>query len=196
MNKSETIINLSKALLKAQSSMGSATKGATNPFFRSKYSDYNSVLEACKELINENGITILQPHVHHEGRNFVETVLVHESGEWVSSITEVVCAKQNDPQALGSAITYSRRYGLQSFLSIPSVDDDCELGMSRPTNKTTSTKESAPVAAKSAEVVAPKAVPTKTDALGNPATAKPSFFNKAPKATVAPQAEKAGNEWT
>lgn len=127
MKTSESVKNIVPALLKAQKLMGGAKKGASNPYFKSKYADLGAVLEACKELLNDHGVVIMQPHSQHT----VETVLWHESGEFISSETPVVCAKQNDPQALGSAITYARRYGLQSLLSMPAEDDDGESAMAR-----------------------------------------------------------------
>lgn len=133
MKTSVNIGNIAPALLKAQSLMGGAVKEAKNPFFKSSYASLGSVLEACKDLLNKNGIAILQPHGSNGNGWYVETLLLHESGEWVSSETPVVCAKQNDPQALGSAISYGRRYGLQSFLSMPAEDDDGENAMSRET---------------------------------------------------------------
>jgi hypothetical protein len=120
MKTSETIKTISPALLKAQKTIGAAKKGATNPFFHSTYADLGSVMEACKEHLNENGITILQPIVNM----VVETILLHETGEWISSETPIVCKEQNNPQALGSAVTYARRYGLQSMVFIPAEDDD------------------------------------------------------------------------
>ncbi len=131
MYKSESIVNISKSLLAAQRKTGAASKEAKNPFFKSKFADYGSVLEAVKAPLNDEGISILQPTVFHDGKTFVETTLLHESGEWISSMTDVVCAKQNDPQAMGAAITYSRRYGLQSLLSLPAEDDDGESAMLR-----------------------------------------------------------------
>ena len=80
MENSATITKIASALLKAQSSMGNATKDNTNPFFKSKYADLNSVREACLPLLNANGITALQPMVHINGKNFVNTILLHESG--------------------------------------------------------------------------------------------------------------------
>lgn len=136
MKTSSSVTNIVPALLKAQKLMGGAKKGASNPYFKSKYADLGSVLEACKELLNEHGVVIMQPHSQHT----VETVLWHESGEFISSETPVVCSKQNDPQALGSAITYARRYGLQSLLSMPAEDDDGEGAMSRSTKATTAQK--------------------------------------------------------
>ena len=120
MKTSETIVKIATALLKAQKATGAAKKGASNPFYKSKYADLGSVMQACKEHLNENGITVLQPIMN----NVVETILVHESGEWMSSETPIVCAVQNDPQKLGSSISYARRYGLQSMVFIPAEDDD------------------------------------------------------------------------
>ena len=120
------------ALLKAQSEMGNASKGATNPFFKSKYADLNSVREACIPLLNENGIIVLQPTVHIEGKNFVKTILYHTSGESIEGLTEIIFAKQNDAQAQGSGITYARRYGLQSLVNIGADDDDGNIASKQP----------------------------------------------------------------
>lgn len=133
MNKSETIGKIAAALVKAQSEMGNATKGATNPFFKSKFADLNSVREACIPVLNAQGVSVLQPTSVIEGKLYVETLLLHESGEFISGLYEVVVAKQNDPQALGAAISYSRRYGLQSMVNIGAADDDAESAMGRNT---------------------------------------------------------------
>ena len=122
MNKSESIVKISQALIKAQKNIKSVTKDASNPFFKSKYADLASVINACKEELNAEGIIVLQPV---DGMN-VETLLLHESGEFISASTPIVCKSQNNPQDLGSAITYARRYGLQSMIFLPSVDDDGE----------------------------------------------------------------------
>lgn len=136
MLKSESIGKISAALLKAQGEMGAAVKDSKNPFFKSKYADINSVREACHPALNANGITVLQPMSNvsnNDGTNssFVETILVHESGEYIGSQTPIICSKPNDPQALGSAISYARRYSLQSLVSLGTADDDAEAGMSR-----------------------------------------------------------------
>lgn len=123
MKYSQTITKLSVSLVEAQKEIGSAVKGSTNPYFKSKYADLPAVIDACKEALNKHGIAILQPV---EGDK-VTTMLVHESGEWMQDEgTPIICTKQNDPQAQGSAITYARRYGLSSMLLIPADDDDGE----------------------------------------------------------------------
>jgi len=124
METSQTIGKISAALLKAQKGMGNAVKDSANPFFKSKYADLNSVREACLPLLNENGISAIQPMINKDGKNFINTILLHESGEFLSSLTEIVYSKQNDAQAQGSGITYARRYGLQAFVNIGADDDD------------------------------------------------------------------------
>lgn len=131
MHMSTSIAAISKAILASQKEMGGAVKDSNNPFFKSKYSDLESVIAACKTALNNHGITVLQPHSCIDGADYIETLLLHESGEWMMSHTRIVVAKMNDPQAFGSAISYSRRYGLQSLLSIPAVDDDGEKAMVR-----------------------------------------------------------------
>ena len=124
MIKSESMKTIAPALLKAQEEMGNAKKGATNPFFKSKYADLNSVREAVIPALNSNGISILQPTTTIEGRPFVETILLHESGEWISSLTEIICNKMNDAQSHGSGLSYARRYAISSIMNIGASDDD------------------------------------------------------------------------
>lgn len=138
--QSSSIAALAPALLKAQMLMGAAKKDAKNPFFKSKYADLGAVMEVCKSALNENGLAALQP----VSNGCVITRLVHESGEWIEDGgVAIVCAKQNDPQAQGAAISYARRYGLASFLFIPAEDDDAEGAMQR---KPELAKKDAPVA--------------------------------------------------
>lgn len=130
MTKSDTIGKLAAALLKAQKNIGAATKGAANPFFKSKYADLGSVMEACKEALNNEGIAVTQPVGNENGRHTVTTMLLHESGEFMAETMVLEVPKAN-MQDLGSAISYARRYGLQSFGFIPAEDDDGEKTMAR-----------------------------------------------------------------
>lgn len=115
---------IATALLKAQTEMSNPKKDSTNPFFKSKYADLNSIREAVIPVLNSNGISVLQPIVHTDGKNFVKTILLHESGELMESLTEIVYNKINDAQAQGSGISYARRYALQSFVCVGADDDD------------------------------------------------------------------------
>lgn len=122
MNENQT--EIAKAFIKAQSEMANAVKGTTNPFLKNKYADLNAVREAVIPTLNKYGIAVLQPLVTIEGKNYVKTLLLHESGQTMESLTEIIYARQNDAQAQGSGITYARRYGLQSLVCIGADDDD------------------------------------------------------------------------
>lgn len=124
MTNTNEIKNFIKAFIEAQKEMGNASKDNINPHYRSKYADLNSIREACLPALNKHGIAVLQPIVQIEGRNYVKTLLLHESGESMECLTEIIFAKQNDAQAQGSGITYARRYGLQSLVNIGAEDDD------------------------------------------------------------------------
>lgn len=123
MKTSESIKEIAVVLPLAQAQIKTALKGAKNPHYNSKYSDLSTIIEACKEALNSNGITFLQPVRASERGVIVETILLHTSAEWISEELELPVTKQ-DAQGLGSAITYGKRYGLQSLIGIPSEDDD------------------------------------------------------------------------
>ena len=139
MNRSESIAKIAAAIVKAQSVMGNAIKDAKNPFFKSSYANLNAVREAVLPAMNANGISVLQPTIQVDGKSFVETVLLHESGEFISSLTEVIVSKVNDAQQQGSGISYARRYGLQSLVNIGADDDDGETAVGRGNLKATPT---------------------------------------------------------
>ena len=126
---------ISESLLKAQREMGTAIKDSSNPFFKSKYADLNSIREACMPALNKYGIVVLQPTVHIDGKNFVQTLLLHESGERIDCLTEIIYSKANDAQSQGSGITYARRYGLQSLVNVGADDDDGNKASEQPKNK-------------------------------------------------------------
>lgn len=115
---------IASALLAAQKEMGTAKKDSANPFFKSKYADLNAIRETAMPVLNKHGIVVLQPTVTIEGKNYVKTLLLHESGESIEGLTEIIFSKANDAQAQGSGITYARRYGLQSLVNVGADDDD------------------------------------------------------------------------
>ena len=123
MQHSESLAKLGPAIVKAQAEMQGAKKGANNPFFKSRYADLGAVMEATKEPLHNQGLSIMQFPIANAGMCGVSTILMHSSGEWISEDCLLACTKQ-DPQAYGSAITYARRYGWQAVCGIPSEDDD------------------------------------------------------------------------
>ena len=129
------IKNFAKAFIEAQKEMGVATKDSSNPYFKSKYADLNSIREACLPSLNKHGIAVLQPIVQVDGKNYIKTLLLHESGESMECLTEIIYSKQNDAQAQGSGITYARRYGLQSLVNVGAEDDDGNKASEQAKNK-------------------------------------------------------------
>jgi hypothetical protein len=128
--QSEDIKELAAALNKAQSEMMCASKDAKNPFFKSTYATLNSVWEAVKDALLNNGLTALQPIKHDNGSPIVQTIIMHVSGQYITGECPIICAKEKDPQALGSAITYARRYSLAAMLGVVTdEDDDAEKNM-------------------------------------------------------------------
>src|SRR5574338_1238251 len=124
MNKSESIASLAKSLAEVQASLAPAKKDSTNPFFNSTYADLSSVWESCRELLAKHGLSVIQGNsLGANNTVIVETILAHESGEWIQSELCMPLAK-NDPQGVGSAITYGRRYGLAAIVGIVADDDD------------------------------------------------------------------------
>ena len=131
MDKSDSIKNIAIAMCKAQGEMGGAVKGANNPFFKSKYADLGEVIKVVKEPFANNGLSFIQFPINDGDKIGVETILMHDSGEWLSGSFTVKASKQ-DAQGAGSVITYCKRYGLQAVAGIPSEDDD---GNSASSNK-------------------------------------------------------------
>jgi hypothetical protein len=136
MNKSDDIKDLAAALCKAQSEMGGAVKDANNPFFKSKYADLGSVIRAIKEPFANNGLSYSQLPITSDAGVGVTTILMHISGQWLSSDL-ILKPVKNDPQAAGSTLTYARRYALQSIAGIPSEDDDGNAASSKQAVKPT-----------------------------------------------------------
>jgi hypothetical protein len=110
---------LLKALSNVKKEVGSLSKTETNPFFKSKYFDINSLIQQVDPLLEKYGLLLLQPI---ENGNVISKIYHVETAESVSS--SIILPNLNDPQKLGSAITYYRRYTLQSLLGLQAEDDD------------------------------------------------------------------------
>ena len=125
MRKSETIIELSKAFAKMQMELEQPLKNANNPFFKSKYVPLENVVDSITRAASKHGLSFTQfPSSDENGNVTVGTMVMHESGEWIEY--DPICMKpvKNDPQAVGSAITYAKRYALSAIFGITSDNDD------------------------------------------------------------------------
>lgn len=117
------ISSIAKALVAFQLEVENATKGSVNPAFKSKYADLAEVLNVTRPVLAKHGISVQQHPTFEDGTVRLETVLLHESGQSISSTLVIPVTKQ-DAQGVGSAITYARRYALASICGIAQEDDD------------------------------------------------------------------------
>ena len=142
IKRSESISELAKALVKFNAKVGKISKDAKNPFFKNNYATLDNIIDEVRPILAECGLNILQLP-SGDGNNIqISTLLMHESGEWLESDTLTMKPVKSDPQGMGSAITYARRYALQSFLSLNTGEDDDGNNASRPTKSKQTTSES------------------------------------------------------
>jgi hypothetical protein len=126
MNRSESIIELSKALATFHNQVGKIGKDAKNPFFKSNYASLPHILDEIAEPLEKAGLVVTQ---FPDGSGLT-TMLIHaNSGQFLEATYEMPVAKANDPQALGSSISYARRYAVSSVLQLKISDDDGEAAM-------------------------------------------------------------------
>jgi len=118
------------ALSKAQFHFEGAIKDKANPFFKSKYSDINSVIEACKTALHENELAFSSRTELLDGKWVLIGSLLHSSGEFLRTMIPILSGEK-DMQSFGSSVTYSRRFALLSLCNISTEDDDGEASMDR-----------------------------------------------------------------
>ena len=128
--QSDNIGELAAALAKAQGEVGTVTKDSANPFFKSNYASLAAVWEATRPILSKHQLSVVQMPSHDEAGYYVETQLMHSSGQWIRSRTYMKPVK-DDPQGIGSLISYARRYALQAVTMICPDDDDGEVAMGR-----------------------------------------------------------------
>jgi len=135
MNKSESIAALAAALAKAQAEMENAHKTSSNPHFKSKYADLAEIINTVRPVLAAHGLSVVQFIGLEAGVAIpivtVETVLMHSSGEWMSSVAAAPLSKP-DAQGVGSVTTYLRRYSLAAVTGIAQEDDDGNAASRKP----------------------------------------------------------------
>ena len=118
-NEEQVTLTFHQKLHRAKLAIGKVTKNANNPHFKKSYADLNAIIEAVEPILLENGLLLLQP-IH--GNSVCTQIIDVDSGTMIESCMDLPTGL--DPQKMGSAITYFRRYTLQSILSLQAVDDD------------------------------------------------------------------------
>jgi len=163
--RSESTKEIATALSNFQGKMTAVKKDSTNPFYKSKYASLDTIWETIRKPLSENGLSVAQTMNLIESNSVLETTLYHTSGEWISG-TQLVNPVKNDPQGLGSAITYARRYSLSAILGLVSDDDDDANTATKPETRQEVKTEPRP----KPETTAP--APTKAEGITVPQTKK------------------------
>ena len=132
MNKSESIAKIAMALSKAQSAIKGAVKDSKNPFFKSDYANLESVIEAIRGPMIDNELSFTQMTSQNDLGLFVNTLIMHSSGEWLEGSYPIICKDTQDPQKVGAALTYARRFSLASAFGVPQIDDDGNTAAEKP----------------------------------------------------------------
>lgn len=183
--KSEQIDKLATALAKAQAEIKGAVKDSANPFFKSNYADLQSVWDAIREPLTKNGLAVIQTTEAATPDHLeLVTTLVHSSGQWVEGRFPILALKR-DPQAIGSATSYARRYALAAIVGVYQTDDDAESTQDRSYEPKTESKPKAkptpaPVSAPAKEQPKQDPQPPKDDAAVIAASRKP-YYDKIAK---------------
>ena len=126
--------NIATALLEFHKTNPHAFEDKRNPHFKNQYASLESVIKTVRTA-SQFGLTFTQEMDFEGDVTFVRTVMMHSSGDTRVSRTKIVSKDPNDPQKQGSAISYAKRYGLQSIFGLPSDDDDGEIANKAATTK-------------------------------------------------------------
>lgn len=123
--QTEEIKDLSAALVKVQAGLSHAKKKENNPFYKKKYAGLPDVIDASRKLLTDNGLAVTQVTNYDfvDMRPVLITQLTHSSGQWIRGYYPIVSVKQ-DPQSIGSAMTYARRYTYMAIIGLAAEDED------------------------------------------------------------------------
>jgi hypothetical protein len=135
MRTSDSLTKIAPALTKALGEIHNATKDSKNPHFKSSYASLVAVIDATKDTLAAHGLTVIQAPGWVDSRVTVTSRILHSSGEWIESTAEAPVPKA-DPQGVGSAVTYLRRYSLAALCGITQEDDDGNAASAPPRRAT------------------------------------------------------------
>lgn len=143
-NKSESIVNIAKALVAFNAEIKSIAHDAENPHFRSQYTSLDHMIDETKPVLSKHGLTVMQFPGGTGELVTVRTMILHNTGEWIESEPLTLKPAKLDPQGAGSAITYARRYSYAAALSLSLGDDDDGNNASLPPQQKASQGQSRP----------------------------------------------------
>jgi len=117
-------MSIYKKLFEAKKEIGKISKDAQNPFFKSNYLSLNGLIDAVEEVLVKHDLLLLQPIENGKVVTMIVEMDADKTDNSNTIISSIELPQINDPQKLGSAITYYRRYTLQSLLGLQAEDDD------------------------------------------------------------------------
>ena len=134
INRSESIIELSKSFAMFQAEVINPLNSTVNSFFKNKYATLADVLNEVRPVLAKHGLSILQMPSGNDGLVQLTTLIMHTSGEWIETEPMIMRPEKGTPQGIGSCLTYLRRYSLSAILGVASEDDDDGNEASKPDN--------------------------------------------------------------
>lgn len=142
---SNEISKLAQALAKAEAEIKGAEKDSQNPFFKSNYADLASNIEATRESFGKYGLSVTQTVYTDNDGHYVQTLLLHESGQWISSGRfKLPQVQNNDPQKVLAALTYYRRGQFAAICRLAQIDEDGNDLVAKPTAQPQRPQQQAP----------------------------------------------------
>jgi hypothetical protein len=150
MQTSDQIDELIGALAQAQGEFKPVSKSRENPFLKNRYATLDGVIDAIRGPLSKHGLAFVQPLTNVDGAFWLETRIMHSSGQWIASATEIPeweTKGVNALQAFGGALTYMRRYMLTSLLGI-NAEEDTDGDAGKGNGSTTTAKPKRKAAAK------------------------------------------------
>lgn len=125
LTHSESVAKIAAALVKVSAEIENPHRNARNPHFKNDYADLSEIVNVSRPILTKHGLTIMQCPGMEDGHLTLDSLVLHESGEWIKGVASSPLPK-NDPQGVGSATTYLRRYSLAALLGLAQEDDDGE----------------------------------------------------------------------
>lgn len=141
INRSPSIVELSKAFAMFQAEVNNPINSTVNNFFKNKYATLGDVLNEVRPVLAKNGLSILQMPSGDGGLVQLTTLIMHSSGEWIETEPIIMRPEKPNAQGIGSVLTYARRYSLSAILGIASEDDDDGNEASQPDKKDAPSKK-------------------------------------------------------
>ena len=123
---SNTLNELFTALAKAQSEMliaGENSTGGSSQSYKFKYADFTEIVKASRPALTKNGLCVIQRTIYNDNQSFLETLLCHSGGQYISSAMPIT-PKGNDPKDLGGYITYLKRYTYSAIVGVISHEEE------------------------------------------------------------------------